>query len=154
MAGSVEGRMPLMDVALVERATSASAGSRSAFSSGKRLLRDAVSGLVPDALLDGPKRGFTVPVERFLMEEGRQALESVLGSERLLSRGIFDPDRMRDALDGSNEDRLPDRALFVLASFELWARANIDDVSVVPKPASELFDGGTPRQSSPLIAAR
>jgi hypothetical protein len=42
----------------------------------------------------------------------------------------------------------------VLASFELWARANIDDVSVVPKPASELFDGDAPRQSSPLIAAR
>jgi Asparagine synthase len=28
MAGSLEGRMPLMDVALVERATAASAGSR------------------------------------------------------------------------------------------------------------------------------
>jgi asparagine synthase (glutamine-hydrolysing) len=152
MAGSLEGRMPLMDVALVQRATSASAGSRSALSKGKRLLRDAVAGLVPAELLRGPKRGFTVPVERFLMGNRRQTLESLLLSDRALERRIFDPDRLRSALRDSTS-RPPDRALFTLVSLELWARSNLDEVTVTPKSASELIDvshaGDPPSQLVP-----
>ena len=140
MAGSLEGRMPLMDVRLVERAASASAGSRSALGQGKRILRQALSELVPSQLLAGPKRGFPVPVDRFLAGDMRAAVRRLLLSDRLADRGIFDVDRLRAGIDDDGTDRLPDRALFVLACFELWARSNVDEVSVEPKLPAELFD--------------
>jgi asparagine synthase (glutamine-hydrolysing) len=153
MAGSLEGRMPLMDVQLVERATAASAGSRSALRSGKRILREAVEDLTPSELLDGPKRGFPVPIERFLVDDARDVVDGLLRSERFLSRGIFDPDRVRAAVARDSEHPLPDRALFVLASFELWARANVDDVSVRPKPAAAMFEPVTRCSQHPALAA-
>jgi len=153
MAGSLEGRMPLMDVQLVERATAASAGSRSALRNGKRILREAVEDLTPAELLDGPKRGFPVPIERFLVEDARDVVQGLLRSERFLSRGIFDPDRVRTAVPRESEHSLPDHALFVLASFELWARANVDDVSVVPKPAAAMFEPLATGDQHPPLAA-
>jgi asparagine synthase (glutamine-hydrolysing) len=153
MAGSLEGRMPLMDVQLVERATAASAGSRSALRSGKRILREAVEDLTPSELLDGPKRGFPVPIERFLVDDARDVVDGLLRSERFLSRDVFDPDRVRAAVARDSEHPLPDRALFVLASFELWARANVDDVSVRPKPAAAMFEPVTRCSQHPALAA-
>jgi asparagine synthase (glutamine-hydrolysing) len=153
MAASLEGRMPLMDVRLVERAASASAGSRSAIAQGKRVLREAISELVPKELLGGPKRGFPVPLDRLLVDDMRVVVRNLLLSERLADRKIFDPDRLRAAIDGDNGGRLPDQAVFVLACFELWARANVDDVTTEPKPAAALFELAGGDSASAALAA-
>ena len=137
MAGSIEGRMPLLDRELVERASAAPARSRSGLLRSKRLLRRALEESVPRALRGGPKRGFPVPIECFLVSEGRERVEQLLLSERSLSRGIFRPDALRAAVRGPVSERLGDSALFVLASFELWARANVDQVTTSPPGAAE-----------------
>jgi asparagine synthase (glutamine-hydrolysing) len=138
MAGSLEGRMPLLDLEIVRRATSAPAAARASVWRSKRVLREATQTVVPRELRGGPKRGFQVPVERFLIEEGRGLIEQLLLSERCLSRGIFRPDALRRAVVGSREAGLTSLTLFVLASFELWARANVDRVSTHPQPLDEL----------------
>ena len=132
MGGSLEGRMPLLDVELVRRATATPASSRSSLTQSKRVLRDATKAIVPSELRGGPKRGFPVPIERFLVADGGQLVERLLLSDRCLSRGIFRPDSLRDAVSGSASERLSTAGLFVLASFELWARVNIDRVSTTP----------------------
>ena len=151
MAGSLEGRMPLMDVRLVERAIAASS-ARTVLAKGKSRLRDAVGDLIPSVLLNAPKRGFPVPLESLLVDDGRMAVERLLLSDRFLGRGIFDPDRVRKAVPRDSMRRLPDRALFVLASFELWARANVDDVTVLPKPAAAMFEPAGADEQAPLAA--
>ena len=140
MAGSLEGRMPLLDVALVERATSAPAGSRASLLQSKRILREATATIVPSVLRGGPKRGFNVPVDRFLVGEDGDLLRRLLLSDRTLSRGIFCPDGLRKAVLGSPQERLGSNVLFVLASFELWTRANVDRVTVRPPGIDELFE--------------
>jgi asparagine synthase (glutamine-hydrolysing) len=142
MAGSLEGRMPLLDVEIVNRASSAPIGSRATVLRSKKVLREAVRQIVPRELLGGPKRGFPVPVERFLLEDGRALVERLLLSEQSLSRGIFRPDRLRAAVLGVPEERLPGSALFVLASFELWARVNVDRISTRPLPLEEVAGDG------------
>jgi asparagine synthase (glutamine-hydrolysing) len=62
MRHSLEVRAPFLDPALVELALSRPASEHFSASSGKRLLRSALRGLVPDRILDAPKRGFEVPV--------------------------------------------------------------------------------------------
>jgi len=141
MGGSVEGRMPLLDAELVQRVSSAPAGSRSSLLRGKRVLREAVQNIVPAPLQGGTKRGFPVPVAEFLAEDGRRLTEHLLLSERCADRGIFEPDAIRAALTGPGGSRIPSAGLFALASFELWARVNVDDVSVEPPSLETVLDG-------------
>jgi len=140
MGGSVEGRMPLLDVELVRRATAMPAGSRASLMKPKRILRDATESIVPSELRGGPKRGFPVPVEQFLVEDGRALVEELLLSEQCLSRGIFRPDALRKAVRGELEPRLGAAGLFVLTSLELWARANVDRVSAQPPATEDVFE--------------
>jgi asparagine synthase (glutamine-hydrolysing) len=141
MAGSLEGRMPLVDVEVVNRASAAPAGARASLRQPKRILREATESLIPSELVGGPKKGFPVPIERFLVEGGRQLVEGLLLSDRSLSRGIFRADALRAAVLGGAGTALRPAALFVLTSFELWARANLDQVTTGPPPAEELVEG-------------
>jgi asparagine synthase (glutamine-hydrolysing) len=140
MAASLEGRMPLLDIDVVTRASASAAGDRASLSSSKRVIRRAVDEIVPREVLRQPKRGFPVPVDRFLVEDSRTLLEQLLLSERALDRGIYRPDRLRAIVRGDAE-RVGVRKLFVLASLELWMRTNIDSVSTTPSSFEELLDG-------------
>jgi asparagine synthase (glutamine-hydrolysing) len=62
MRHSLEVRAPFLDPRLVELALSRPASEHFSPSSGKRLLRRSLRGIVPDRILDAPKRGFEVPV--------------------------------------------------------------------------------------------
>jgi asparagine synthase (glutamine-hydrolysing) len=152
MGGSLEGRMPLLDLALVERATAAPAAQRSAVLRPKRVLREAAKRIVPRELGAGPKRGFPVPVERFLVEDGRRLVEALLLSDRCLSRGVFAPDALRGVVTGTS-GALPASGLFALASFELWARMNVDDVSTSPSDSDVAFGRSTSRALTGASAA-
>jgi asparagine synthase (glutamine-hydrolysing) len=151
MAGSLEGRMPLLDVAIVNRVSSAPARSRSSLLQSKKILREAVRKIVPHELQGGPKRGFPVPVERFLLEDGASFVDRLLLSERSLERQIFDPDQLRRALLGDLHERLPGPTRFTLASFELWARMNVDRISTRPASMEELADETRREADEPLV---
>lgn len=142
MAASLEGRVPLLDRALVERVCRTPASDRFGWRTGKTMLRAAVRDLVPDEVLRGPKRGFPVPVATLLGESGGRALERMLLSDRALSRGLLRPDAVR-ALVTEEQGRISQRELklFTLVSLELWLRVNVDRVTLVP-PATlaELLD--------------
>jgi asparagine synthase (glutamine-hydrolysing) len=62
MRHALEVRAPFLDPDLVELALSLPASTHFGAGSGKRLLRRALRGTVPDRILDAPKRGFEVPV--------------------------------------------------------------------------------------------
>ena len=138
MAASVEGRMPLLDLDVVTRASQSAAGARASLRGAKRTLRAAVESIVPSEILRLPKRGFPVPMERFLVDEARTDLVRLLLSERARSRGIFRPEQM-EALLHRGSAGPGARELFVLASFELWLRANVDTVTTSPPSRDELF---------------
>ena len=139
MAGSLEGRMPLLDLEVVRRATAAPASARSSLLQPKKVLREATSAIVPAELLGGPKRGFPVPVEGLLAAGGDALIAQLLLSERALSRGLFRPDALRRAVAGHPSERVGGRGLFVLACLELWARVNVDRVTTEPPSWDEIF---------------
>jgi asparagine synthase (glutamine-hydrolysing) len=133
MAASVEGRMPLLDRQIVERLAGLSARARSTLRSPKSLLRSAVADLIPAEIVGGPKRGFTVPVARFLFEDEARTLERLVLSDRTLARGIYQPDALRglvarDARYGANHEL----KLFTVAALELWLRTCVDELTTEP----------------------
>lgn len=78
MANSLEARAPLLDHRIVEFALSLPLQYKLAGGTGKRVLRDVLYRHVPRALVDRPKKGFSIPLHRWLRVEMRDWVEALL----------------------------------------------------------------------------
>jgi asparagine synthase (glutamine-hydrolysing) len=127
MAHSLEARSPFLDHELMEFAARLPAASKLDRSGGKALLKSALRGLLPDAVLDRPKMGFAIPLAEWLRTSLRELLCDTVASDRALARGLFQPDVVRgmvaEHLSGSDEHRY---VLWDLLMLELWHRRFID----------------------------
>ena len=79
MAHSLEARVPLLDHTLVEFAARLPARLALRGGTGKSLFKQALAGLVPDAILARPKKGFSVPLTYWF----RDGLAEFLGDHLL-----------------------------------------------------------------------
>ena len=141
MAASLEGRVPLLDRALVERVSRVPAAERFGVRTGKTLFRSAVQDLLPPELLSAPKRGFPVPIAGLLLGDGNRLLERLLLSPRALGRGLLRPDAVTALVRGETPASERELKLFTLATLELWLRANVDRVTLEPPATmSELLE--------------
>jgi asparagine synthase (glutamine-hydrolysing) len=85
MASSLEARVPLLDHPLVEFACALPARLHVSGGRGKRLLRRALAGRVPDEVLDRPKQGFGVPLRAWFGARLPGFLADALGEGRGLA---------------------------------------------------------------------
>jgi asparagine synthase (glutamine-hydrolysing) len=135
MSASLEGRMPLLDYRIVERVTASSAADRASLRQPKALLRKAIADLVPQEIASAPKRGFPLPVARFILSDPNRPLQNLILSERALDRGLFRVDQLKNVVSG-DAGTSHELKLFTLASLELWLRTNVDAVSESPPEVS------------------
>jgi asparagine synthase (glutamine-hydrolysing) len=77
MAVSLEARVPLLDVDLVDFALSIPGHLRVTTGESKRLFRRAIRGIVPDFVLAAPKRGFAVPLAQWFRGSLRHRIEAL-----------------------------------------------------------------------------
>jgi asparagine synthase (glutamine-hydrolysing) len=105
MAHGVESRVPLLDLELVRFAARIPDELR--FGKGpKGLLKEALTGVLPDRVLHKRKWGFTFnPVEQYQKDLGPMVRET-LSPERLRRSGIFNPEFVRAVLSSSPHQRL------------------------------------------------
>jgi len=146
MAHGLEARCPLLDHSLMEFAASLPPRLKLRGEEKKYLLRKAARQLVPDVLLDRPKRGFAVPLSRWFRGPLRTMIHDVLLSRRAAERGIFARDRVESLLadhcDQRYEWHVP---IWTMLMLELWFRAFIDGADghcSITEPADV---GRTPR---------
>jgi len=92
MAVGLECREPLLDYRLVEFAGGLPIEAKIKHDVGKRILRDVLYRHVPRALVDRPKQGFAVPLNRWLRSSLRPWAEEVLFGVRARDAGLFDMD--------------------------------------------------------------
>ena len=78
MAASLEARCPFLDQKLIEYVAGLPIEMKISDAGGKLLLRRALRGLVPNALLDRPKHGFEVPVRRWMLGDLAALAQDVL----------------------------------------------------------------------------
>lgn len=95
MAHSLEARVPFLDHVFVEQVMRIPAAIRTRPEDPKYLLRQAVRDLLPDALLEAPKRGFVIPTAAWLRGPLRPLAERLLAPERLAGQGLFRPEFFR-----------------------------------------------------------
>jgi asparagine synthase (glutamine-hydrolysing) len=123
MAYSLEGRSPLLDHELMEFAASLPAAAKVARGQRKRVLRAALRGWIPDVILDGPKRGFELPVASWFRGDLRGYAREVLLDREATSRGWCEPREVERILDehvsGASDNG---KRIWTLLMLELWYR--------------------------------
>jgi asparagine synthase (glutamine-hydrolysing) len=121
MMASLEGRVPLLNNDFVEYATNLPLNMKLRGLRSKFLLKRAVRGILPDSILNRPKKGFGIPVAHWFRGPLKEQMLSVLSPERVAREGFFDPGAVRrlidDHLDGRRDNR---KQLWTLFAFELW----------------------------------
>jgi asparagine synthase (glutamine-hydrolysing) len=95
MAVSLEARVPLLDHRVVAFSWSLPPEMKTGGGVGKRLLRAVLHRYVPRELVDRPKKGFAVPLDRWLRSELRDWAENLLDARRLEREGILDSAAIR-----------------------------------------------------------
>jgi asparagine synthase (glutamine-hydrolysing) len=88
MAHGVELRVPFVDVKVARAAFAAAGNPESDRKLPKQLLIDAVKDLLPPGHLNLPKRGFTLPFERWMRSEMFGEVDSVFTGSSLQETGL------------------------------------------------------------------
>ncbi len=121
MMASLEGRVPLLNNDFVAYATALPMRMKLRGLRSKYLLKRALRGVLPDRILDRPKKGFGIPVAEWFRGPLREHLLSVLSPERIKREGFFEPAVVRrlidEHLDGRRDNR---KQLWTLFAFEMW----------------------------------
>jgi asparagine synthase (glutamine-hydrolysing) len=121
MATGLEVRAPFLDAGLVEQMQTLPASYKHGGGRTKRLLKRAAAGRLPASILERPKKGFGIPVARWLRGPLAGMLDDLLGQQRLERQGLFRPAAIRQRIDehrfGVADHRKP---LWTLLMFQLW----------------------------------
>lgn len=121
MAFSLEARSPLLDHEFMELAASLPPDLKAARGQRKRILRSALRGWVPDEILDAPKRGFELPVARWLRNDLRGYAYDVLLDHSAMSRSWCREPAVRRMLDEHTAGAADHgSAIWTLLMLELW----------------------------------
>jgi asparagine synthase (glutamine-hydrolysing) len=126
MAHSLEARPPLLDHRLAEFAATIPATYRLRGGTTKYLFKQAMRGILPDAIIDRPKHGFAVPIASWLRGELADFARALLLSDGCRQRGIFDPTQTERLLTLNARGRDLDLQLWTMMSFELWCQRFLD----------------------------
>lgn len=127
MAHSLENRLPFMDYRLVEFGFSLPPEFKVKQGLGKFIHRKAVEGMVPESILDNPRKlGFVSPLKQIFSDEKFGAI-SILTGEKLNERGLFDSGKIKQLLEEHKSGKQNhERLLFKMLSTELWFQNFID----------------------------
>src|SRR6185436_12776930 len=137
MAMSIEARAPFQSRAVAELAYHLPQSYKLG-GDFKRVLKDAVRGLVPESILQRPKWGFNPPASDWMRTILRPLIDATLTRERVEAAGVFRPDTIeaikRAHLD---EHKYELWSLWTAFIFQLWHGIYIDQ-------SVHLDDGFTP----------
>jgi asparagine synthase (glutamine-hydrolysing) len=121
MACSLELRTPFLDHRLIEFAAGLPGSLKVRRFQLKYLLKKAAERWLPHKIVYRQKRGFSVPIARWMREALRPLLEEKLEEEKLKRQGLFNPAYVRRLLEGHWSGREDHRkTLWTLLCFQLW----------------------------------
>lgn len=126
MAASIESRVPFLDHVLVEHTVRLADRWKLRRQHTKHILRRAMRGILPTAILQRRKMGFPVPVGMWFRQQYRGLLDEYVLGERALERGLFRPDVVRTLVREHEAGVDHAERLWALVNLELWQRRFLD----------------------------
>jgi asparagine synthase (glutamine-hydrolysing) len=121
MAASLEVRAPFLDHTLVEFVTSLPIGLKLRGLTTKYILKRAMQGYLPAKVTHRAKKGFGMPVARWVNKELRPLVRDTFAPERMRRRGLFNAEYVQRLLAEHSAGRADHRKLiWTLLMFEMW----------------------------------
>jgi asparagine synthase (glutamine-hydrolysing) len=121
MANSLEVRVPLLNNDMLEFASRLPIEYKLRGFTTKYLLRKAGTGLLPPAILHRGKKGFNMPVAKWLTGPLRPLAEEMFAEDRLRSQGLFDYPYVNSLFqEHLNRRRDNRKLLWTLLIFQIW----------------------------------
>lgn len=121
MAVSLESRVPMLDRDVVEFAWMLPVSMKWENGTGKQVLRDVLYRYVPKELMDRPKKGFAIPIEKWLKEpELAGWAQSLLDESKIRREGYFDPQAVRRLWEDFTQRGIWRKQIWFLLQFESW----------------------------------
>jgi asparagine synthase (glutamine-hydrolysing) len=127
MAHSLELRAPFCDHALIETSLALPPALKLRGGRLKTLLKAAFADVLPPAVLAQPKRGFMIPLARWLRRDLRELMQDLLAPSQVRARGLFEPTIVsRLIAEHLGGTRTHSDRLWTLMMTELWMRRYCD----------------------------
>ena len=123
MKTALEVRCPFLDRRVVEFVNSLPYDYKYRGLSGKYILKRLMKDRLPSLIIKRPKKGFGIPLARWLKYELKPLCDELLSSKTLKKQGIFDADaveRLKKEHYWGKKDRR--KELWTLMVFQLWRR--------------------------------
>jgi asparagine synthase (glutamine-hydrolysing) len=121
MAHSVEVRPPFLDHRLVEYAFSIKGKHKVSDNDVKRVLKAAVSDLLPEEIIKRPKEGFVLPINNWLQTNIRHKVGDYLNKTSIQAAGLFQWEEIDGLVDAAQQGQ-PKALMKVwnLIVFQIW----------------------------------
>jgi len=121
MASSLEVRAPFLDHELVEFVMSLPSALKLKGFTSKYILKKAMKNWLPDEVINRPKKGFGIPIAKWVKGPLRELVEDLLSSNRIKREGFLNPEfvtaLLQDHLENKKDNR---KKLWTLLMWELW----------------------------------
>jgi asparagine synthase (glutamine-hydrolysing) len=121
MSVGLEGREPFLDHQLIEWVAQLPTHFKYKNGVKKYILRDIVHQYIPKNLMERPKMGFAIPMNRWLKNDLKPYIQHYLDPNRLQQQGIFNASEVdkyvSQFLNGKDEYGMK---VWYLLSFQLW----------------------------------
>jgi asparagine synthase (glutamine-hydrolysing) len=123
MANSLEVRVPLLDYTIVDFAFSLPVNFKIDKNGGKKILKETFRKDLPDELYTRPKRGFEVPLLKWMKTGLHDLIENELLNDQFITdQGIFSASAIRSLKQKLNSNNPEDvhATLWGLLVFQYW----------------------------------
>ena len=121
MSVSLEGREPFLDHRLVEYLAQLPNHYKYEKKNKKKILKDIVYDYIPKELIDRPKSGFSIPLEKWLKNELRFLINENLDKKSVTQSDIFNYKYVKKLIKLFDDGKLYDPSIiWKLIQFQLW----------------------------------
>ncbi len=130
MANSLEVRSPFMDYKVVEFAFSIPENYKINHRYKKRILQDTFRSLLPTQLYQRPKKGFEVPLLKWMQGDLKPYLMEILNDDFIIAQNIFDLNAiqtLKKRLNSNNPEDVQGQ-LWALLVFQYWWKKNFNEI--------------------------
>lgn len=123
MAVSLENRIPMLDKDIMEFAFSLPLAYKFDGCVTKKVLRNVLYRYVPEAMMDRPKKGFSVPLERWLKEgDTAEWAGELLTDSKAVADGLLDGKQVEKLWKQFKKDAGTPRLVWNVLMLEQWYR--------------------------------
>jgi asparagine synthase (glutamine-hydrolysing) len=121
MACSLEVRAPFLDHELVEFIMGLPSEWKLKGFTSKYILKKAMKNWIPDEVINRPKKGFGVPIAKWVKGPLKELFEDLLSFDRIKREGFLNPEYVTDLLQDHLVNKRDNRKqLWTLLVWELW----------------------------------